>query len=108
MAGCNTGKRKELPMSYIRACLAFGNGDLGRGRKIMFILASRLEEAREKHPLFAESAEEALKVIESKYRELQYATEQEFLDRQSDEALDVATAAMRFMNGEYLGRKNHA
>ncbi len=31
MTELNTAKRKEWPMSYVRACMAFGNGDVGRG-----------------------------------------------------------------------------
>lgn len=33
MIGHNTAKRKEWPMSYVRACMAFGNGDVGKGRQ---------------------------------------------------------------------------
>lgn len=42
----NTAKRKDWPMSYVRACMAFGNGDAGKGRQVIFMLARRLEEAR--------------------------------------------------------------
>ena len=49
----NTARRKDWPMSYVRACMAFGNGDVGRGKHAIFMLARRLEEAREKHPIFA-------------------------------------------------------
>lgn len=101
MAEHNCTKRKDWPMSYVRACMAFGNGDVGRGRQALFMLARRLEEAREKHPVFAENAEEAVEVIEAEFWELQYAREQESADRQLDEALDVAVTAIRFAIGEH-------
>lgn len=97
----NTAKRKEWPMFYVRACMAFGNGDVGRGRQALFMLAKRLEEARGKHPVFAESAEEAVDVIESEFWELQYAQDQESQDRQIDEALDVVATVVRFVGKEY-------
>lgn len=101
MAEHNCTKRKDWPMSYVRACMAFGNGDAGKGRQVIFMLARRLEEARGKHPVFAESAEEAADVIESEFWELQYAWEQESQDRQIDEALDVAATVVRFVGKEY-------
>ncbi len=97
----NTAKRKDWPMSYVRACMAFGNGDVGRGRQALFMLAKRLEEATEKHPVFAEGPFQALGVIGAEFRELEVAVEHESPDRQFDEALDVATTAMRFVNGEH-------
>lgn len=101
MAEHNCTKRKDWPMSYVRACMAFGNGDVGMGRQVIFMLARRLEEAREKHPVFAESPFQALGVIGAEFRELEVAVEHESADRQFDEALDVAATAMRFVNGEH-------
>ncbi len=101
MAEHNCARRKDWPMSYVRACMAFGNGNVGKGRQTIFMLARRLEEARGKHPVFAESAEEAADVIESEFWELQYAWEQESQDRQIDEALDVAATVVRFVGKEY-------
>lgn len=101
----NTVKRKEWPMSYVRACMAFGNGDVGRGQHAIFMLARRLEEAREKHPIFAESAEEAVEVIGEEWAELSQAVDQESQDRQHDEALDVAATAIRFTIGEHKARQ---
>lgn len=101
MAEHNCTKRKDWPMSYVRACMAFGNGDAGMGRQVIFMLARRLEEAREKHPVFAESPFQALGVIGAEFRELEVAVEHESADRQFDEALDVAATAMRFVNGEH-------
>lgn len=101
MAEHNCTKRKDWPMSYVRACMAFGNGDAGKGRQAIFMLARRLEEAREKHPVFAEGFFQALGVIGAEFRELEVAVEHESADRQFDEALDVAATAMRFVNGEH-------
>lgn len=97
----NTARRKDWPMSYVRACMAFGNGDVGRGKHAIFMLARRLEEAREKHPIFAESAEEAVEVIGEEWAELSQAVDQESRDRQYDEALHVAATAIRFAIGEH-------
>lgn len=91
----------EQPMSYRRACEAFGNGDIGRGQQNIFMLARRLEEARQKHPRFALGSYQALKVIGEEYNELGRAVAYETPDRQLDEALDVACTAMRFVNGEH-------
>lgn len=101
MAEHNCARRKDWPMSYVRACMAFGNGDVGKGRQTIFMLARRLEEARGKHPVFAEGPFQALGVIGAEFRELEVAVEHESQDRQFDEALDVAATAMRFVNGEH-------
>lgn len=102
MAGRETATRKDRPMSYVRACMALGNGDIGRGRRNMFALARRLEEARAKHPVFAEGQYQAVGIIGAEFRELEYAVEQESAHRQTDEALDLACAAMRFVNREHI------
>lgn len=93
--------RDDAPMTYRRACMAFGNGDIGVGRQIMFMLARRLEEARLKHPRFASGPAHALDVIGDEYRELVFAVERETPDRQRDEALDVSCTVIRFVNREY-------
>ena len=95
----------EQPMSYRRALLAFGNGDLGRGQQNLFMLARLLEEARKKHPAFAGDRFEAVRVISCEFHELCYAVTHESPGRQLDEALDVATTAMRFVNGEHMTRR---
>lgn len=92
---------EQWPMSYVRACLAFGNGDMGRGRQLIFMLARRLEEARRKHPVFATNAQEAMGVIGEECFELDAAVHAESPDRQRDEALDVACTAMRFVGREH-------
>lgn len=89
-------------MTYRRACLAFGSGDLGRGKQLIFMLARRLEEAREKHKRFAEGAYQALGIIGAEYNELVNAVEHETHDRAIDEALDVAATCMRFIGKEHV------
>lgn len=64
-------------------------------------IAARVEHARKKHPLFAEGKFHALGVIESEFRELEYAIEHESEDRQRDEALDVIATCVRFLCGEH-------
>lgn len=97
----------EQPMSYRRALLVFGNGDMGRGQQNLFMLARRLEEARQKHPAWGEGALQALEVIGVEYNELGRAVAYETPDRQLDEALDVACTAMRFVNGEHMTRRKN-
>ena len=64
-------------------------------------IAARVEHARKKHPLFAEGKFHALGVIESEFRELEYAIDHESEDRQRDEALDVIATCVRFLCGEH-------
>ena len=49
---------------------AIGNGDIQQGQQNLFMLARRLEEARQKHPAWGEGAVEALAVIGEEYNEL--------------------------------------
>ena len=64
-------------------------------------IAGRVEEARLKHPVFAEGAYHALGVIESEFHELEYAVEHESEERQKDEALDVIATCIRFLCREH-------
>ena len=67
------------------------------------LLAARLEHARREHPLFAEHADEAVEVIRDEIEELRVAIANEGPARVIDEALDVATTAMRLVMGEVQG-----
>lgn len=91
----------ESEMTYRQACLIFGNGYFHRGQQIVFMLAQRLAEAREKHPHFAEGVYQGLGVVGAEYQEFVRAVEHETHDRQLDEALDVAVTTLRFINREY-------
>ena len=64
-------------------------------------IAGRVEEARQKHPVFAEGSFHALGVIESEFHELEYAIEHESEERQKDEALDVIATCIRFLCDEH-------
>lgn len=68
------------------------------------MLAARLEHARQEHPVFATSDEDAVDVIWREWTELRDA---EYYDegpaRVLDEALDVAATAMRLVMGEVEG-----
>lgn len=87
--------------TYRRMRLAFGNGNEKRGRAIMQAIALRLEEARGKHPLYAEGPYHALGVIHAEFKELEHAVEHETESRQMDEALDVIATSVRFLGEEY-------
>lgn len=68
-------------MTYRKACLIFGNGDFHRGQQLIFMLARRLAEAREKHPHFAEGVYQGLGVVGAEYQEFVHAVEHETYDR---------------------------
>jgi len=88
-------------VTYRRMRKAFGNGNERKGRAIMQAIALRLEEARGKHPVYAEGAYHALGVIHAEFKELEHAVEHETESRQKDEALDVVATAVRFLGEEY-------
>jgi hypothetical protein len=87
--------------TYRRMRRAFGNGNEKRGRAIMQAIALRLEQARDKHPLYAEGQYHALGVIHAEFKELEHAVEHETESRQMDEALDVIATSVRFLGEEY-------
>lgn len=78
-----------------------GNRNEDLASRILFAICVRLEHARKKHPVFAEGKFHALGVIESEFRELEYAVEHEAEDRQRDEALDVIATCVRFLCDEH-------
>lgn len=88
-------------VTYLRMRKAFGNGNERRGRAIMQAIALRLEEARAKHPKFAESEVHALSVIDSEMSELKHAVYYEAPGREKDEGLDVIATTVRFLGEEY-------
>ena len=87
--------------TYRRMRKAFGNGNERKGRAIMQAIALRLEQARDKHPLYAEGPCHALGVIHAEFKELEHAVEHETESRQMDEALDVIATSVRFLGEEY-------
>lgn len=72
---------------------------------ILAAIVQRVAEAREKHPVFAEGAYNALGVIEGEFNEFQTAVFHESEERQQDEALDVMATCYRFLKGEHKGRE---
>lgn len=88
-------------LRWRRACQIFGNGDEGRGRQIVLMLAARLERARTLHPVFAEGAGHGVRNIAAEFHELEFALERETPARQQAEALDVLITALRFVLGEH-------
>lgn len=69
-------------------------------RQILFRLGIALTKARDKHPEYARSTYEALEVIRSEFKELEYAMNKENRERQIDEAFDVLVVTLRFILGE--------
>ena len=88
-------------VTYLRMRKAFGNGNERKGRAIMQAIALRLEEARDKHPVYAERPYHALGVISSEFHELEMSVEHETESRQMDEALDVIATSVRYLREEY-------
>ena len=72
-----------------------------RMQKVAIIaLEERLHHARKKHPVFAESEDEAIVVIRDELNELIDAVAFEGRERVISEALDVAATAMRLVMGD--------
>lgn len=89
-------------MTYCKACAAFGNGDIGKGRAVFMAIAKRLYEAREKHPVYAVDTQDSVSVIGSEFGELVNAVaNNEGRARELDEALDVIATTVRFINAEW-------
>lgn len=87
-------------MELMEAAVLLGNGGQRGGAVMIAALARRMEEARKKHPVFAEGKYHALGVIGAEYEELVRAVERETPERVRDEALDVAVTALRLWAGE--------
>lgn len=89
------------------ACYAhvLGNTNVNKGFTILHAIVKRVNDARQKHQLFAEGKYQALGVIESEAKEFAHAIEKESEDRQINEALDVIATCIRFLNGEYKTEK---
>lgn len=77
-----------------------GNGDESSGKELLEAVAKRMQEAREKHTVYARDYVQALQTIKSEVEELDYAVKNESVFRQFDESLDVIVTAWRFANAE--------
>lgn len=80
---------------------ALGNGNLQAGVEVLQRMGARLDNARAKHPVFAEGKFQALGVIGGEYGELVQAVERESEERIRDELLDVVATCVRMLNDEY-------
>ena len=89
-------------VELMEAAVLLGNGRQRGGAVMIAALARRMEEARKKHPVFAEGKYHALGVIGAEYEELVRAVERETPERVRDEALDVAVTALRLWAGEEI------
>ena len=87
-------------VELMEAAVLLGNGGQRGGAVMIAALARRMEEARKKHPVFAEGKYHALGVIGAEYEELVRAVERETPERVRDEALDVAVTVLRLWAGE--------
>lgn len=83
---------------------AFGNGDIGMGKKIIADIADRLEHARTKHPneqWKKMTKYDAQKALDDEKCEVCHALISETPERVKDELLDVISVAVRMYNEEY-------
>ena len=86
-------------------CRAFGNNWAYWGVPILKLLTKKLIKAREKHPVFARSKDEALRSTGAELGELFQAVEKgEGSRRERSEAADVCVTLIRFLNKEYEPR----
>jgi len=100
----NTSHTALSGMSYVQACHIFGNGDIHKGRDLIFYLAERLHIARQKHPWpeHAYGPYQALGVIGEEFHELEQAVLKESPERQKSEATDTAICCLRYIIGEHI------
>ena len=96
--------RKRSEMSYMRMRLAFGNGDMAKGKKIMEAIAERIEHARLKHPpeeWANKGPKWAAGTLGDELSELHRAISLETPEREKDEALDCVAVGVRIVNREF-------
>lgn len=86
---------------FLDALRVIGNGDFRAGAALIQQIAERLEHARSKHPVFAQSPFIGGDVVFDEGAELVHAVMHEGMDRAHYEALDVLATAVRFCNREW-------
>lgn len=89
-----------------QALITLGNGSEVNGFIVVAAIAGRMESARMKHPVFAESRKAALKAVRDEFIEFSRAADHEDEELQMDEALDLIVTAIRYYNGEHNVRRN--
>lgn len=87
---------------------AFGNGDIKRGKQVLFDISSRMTHAKTKHP--AEEWDnmtymEANQAARAENYEVYHAIQHETVERAKDECLDEIVVCIRILNGECKGNK---
>jgi len=93
-------KLNQLNMNDV--CRAFGNGVQFHGIPIIRLIVKHLLNARKKHPTFAHSKDEALRLIGAEYGELlQACTKGEGGRREREEAAHVIVTLIRFLGKEW-------
>lgn len=95
-----------MPMSYVRACHIWGNGDFRRGQQVIFKAAERIEYARAKHPWPRDAADatEAALALLGEAEEVVQAAAHEGPERTRDEFFDTIAVAVRGINEEWRER----
>lgn len=73
--------------------------------EVLTEIVKRVNEAKVKHPFFAEGRYQALDVVEEEFKEFSHAVFHESEERQRDEALDVIATCFRFLCGEHENYK---
>jgi hypothetical protein len=76
--------------------------------QLLKTILERLEEARKRHPVFAQGHEKAVRVIKSEMLEweaqailVESSIHAERISKADNEALDVITVLMRYLHKEY-------
>lgn len=88
----------------VRIYKAFGNGDIGKGKRLLSDIADRLEHARQKHPKKEwqkMNVMQAFNSLNEEKHEVCKAICHETEERMQSELLDVVAVAVRMWNKEY-------
>ena len=96
--------RERSDISYTRMRLAFGNGDMVRGKKVLEELTLQLEHARTKHPVFewmGRGPKWAAGKLADELSELHRAISLEGPKREKEEAKDCVVVGVRIINREF-------
>ena len=84
----------------------FGNGRPEVGQAILNVLADHINNARQKHPTFADGPFQALGVMHQEYHEIEFAIEHESVGRSVYEVFYLAAVLIRFANNEHKQQAN--
>lgn len=108
LAGMTDNPETEAAMLeylfYRRLLKKIGNGNQKKGKAMLALIASRLDEARKKHPGHNYTLIDGAMALESECKEFKQAMLRETPDRQLSEILDAATVCIRIIGREYTKR----